>query len=204
KNMFFAAGVHPEFAQAETDFETWLLPAINHKKCVAIGEIGLDYFYDQPSKEHQKSAFYRQLDLALKKNMPVVIHDREAHADCVAAILARKGLKGVFHSFSGSAETAKILQNVGFYISFSGVISFKNAAKSKEACLAVSDERLLVETDCPYLAPTPFRGKRNDTNFIKYTIQAIADVRGTSFDYIEKITTQNAENLFGLSQKRGY
>lgn len=197
-NIFFTAGVHPENAADAGGFEEWLLPLLTHPRCVGIGEIGLDYHYDDPLRDIQKDVFRRQLDIAVKTDMPFVLHDRDAHADCVSEVLSRGGIRGVFHSYSGSAETAEILVNAGIYISFSGVITFKNAVKPSEACLAVPDGLLLAETDCPYLAPHPFRGSRNDSSYLKYTLEKIAAVRGTSVENIEKLTDANAAKLFGI------
>lgn len=197
-NMYFTAGVHPEYAAVCNDFEEWLIPMLAHPKCVGIGEIGLDYHYDEPPKEIQKEVFKRQLELALRLDKPVVIHDRDAHADCLEAVLATKGIRGVFHSFSGSAETAKILRKAGIYISFSGVVTFKNAAKTALACEAVDDGGLLIETDCPYLTPHPYRGTRNDSSYIKYTLERIAQLRQTTPEQIERLTDTNASTLFGI------
>jgi len=197
-NVYFTAGVHPEYAALCANYEEWLIPMMRHPKCVGLGEIGLDYHYDEPPKDIQKQIFHRQLDLALSLGIPVVIHDRDAHQDCVDAVISRKGIKGVFHSFSGSAETAKILRKAGIYISFSGVVTFKNAVKTVEACKAVDDGGILVETDCPYLTPHPYRGKRNDSSFVKYTLERIAEIRGTTTEQIESITDANATALFGI------
>ncbi len=198
EHVYFTAGIHPEYAAVCGNYEDWLIPMLRHPKCVGLGEIGLDYHYDDPPKDIQKQVFHRQLDLALSLGIPVVIHDRDAHQDCVDAVIARKGIKGVFHSFSGSAETAKILRKAGIYISFSGVVTFKNAAKAVEACKAVDDGGILVETDCPYLTPHPYRGQRNDSSFIKYTAERIAEIRGTTSEQIESITDANATALFGI------
>lgn len=198
KNIYFTAGVHPENAANCENFEEWLIPMLKHEKCVGIGEIGLDYHYDEPPRDIQKEIFQKQLDLALELDLPVVIHDRDAHADCLEAVLSKKGLRGVFHSFSGSAETAKILRKAGIYISFSGVVTFKNAAKTVAACEAVDDCGLLVETDCPYLTPHPYRGSRNDSSYVRYTIDRIAEIRHTTPEQIERLTDNNAKALFGI------
>lgn len=198
ENIYFTAGVHPEYAAVCGDFESWLVPLLSHPKCVGIGEIGLDYHYDEPPRDIQKEIFNRQLYLAVKYGKPVVIHDRDAHADSVDAVLAHRGVRGVFHSFSGSAETAKILRRAGLCISFSGVVTFKNAVKTVEVCRTVDDGGFMVETDCPYLAPTPFRGKRNDSSLTKYTAERIAEIRGVSPEEIERLTDANAAALFGI------
>lgn len=198
ENVYFTAGVHPEYAAVCGSFEDWLVPLLSHPKCVGIGEIGLDYHYDEPPRDTQKEIFSRQLELAVRYGKPVVIHDRDAHADVVDAVLAHGGIRGVFHSFSGSAETAKILRRAGIYISFSGVVTFRNAVKAVEACKATDDGGILVETDCPYLAPVPFRGRRNDSSLTKYTAERIAEIRGVPPEEIEKLTDANAAALFGI------
>ncbi len=198
ENIYFTAGVHPQFALECGDFDAWLPPLLAHPKCVGLGEIGLDYHYDEPPKEIQKKVFYRQLDMAALLDIPVVIHDRDAHADCVDAVISRKGIRGVFHSFSGSAETAKILRKAGIYISFSGVVTFKNAKKTIDACLAVDDGGILTETDSPYLTPHPFRGNRNDSSYIKYILRRIAEIRGDTYEHIEQLVSENTKALFGI------
>lgn len=196
-NMYFTAGVHPEYAPACGDFETWLAPLLQMEKCVAIGEIGLDYHYDTP-KAPQKEVFYRQLAMAVRYDKPVVIHNREAHEDCIAAVGEFPGLKGVFHSYSGSAKDAESLAQRGFYISFSGVVTFHNAKETARAAFAVPVEKLLAETDCPYLTPHPHRGKRCDSGFMKWTVQKLADIKGLSFDAMEKALSENARRIFAI------
>ena len=197
--MYAAVGIHPHEAKeaAEADFER-LEELLKDEKAVALGEIGLDYHYDFSPRETQKAVFERQLDMALRLDVPAVIHNREAHADCIEAVLSRPGLRFVFHSFSGSAESAVLLQKAGSYIAFSGPVTFKNAHKTAEAVLAVRDDRLLVETDCPYLTPEPHRGRRNDSGYVKFIIEKIAEIRDESYQFIEELTRENAENFFGL------
>ncbi|MDL2287650.1 TatD family hydrolase [Eubacteriales bacterium OttesenSCG-928-G02] len=199
QGIYFSAGVHPHEAQKyDENLNEWLEPLLMHPKCVAVGEIGLDYHYDFSPRNIQAEIFKYQLEIALKYNKPVIIHDREAHKDCIDTVLSYKDLKGVFHSFSGSAETAKLLQQQGWYLSFNGIVTFKNAENPRKALLAVDDDKLLIETDCPYLTPHPFRGKRNDSSYLEHIVSAIAEIRGESVEHIIKITTQNAKNLFKL------
>ena len=168
----------------------------SHPKAVAIGEIGLDYYWHEEKHEFQKEFFHLQLELAQTLDLPVIVHDRDAHGDSFDVVSAHKNVRGVFHSFSGSAETAAELIKLGWYISFSGVVTFKNATRMAEIVPTIPDERLLVETDCPYLTPHPFRGKRNDSSYMTYTVERIAELRGTTPDHIAEITLKNAAELF--------
>jgi TatD DNase family protein len=170
---------------------------IKHEKVVAIGEIGLDYHWVSDNKDKQKAVFRKQLELAIENDMPVVIHERDAVADCLEIVLDYN-VKGVFHAFSGSKETAKILIDRGWYISFPGTVTFKNAKHPVENAAFVPEDRILTETDSPYLTAHPFRGKRNDSGYMRYTLEKLAEIRGTSFEHIERITEENAKRLFGL------
>ena len=199
EDLYFAAGLHPEYAELYGSLSAWLPGLLEDGKCVAIGEIGLDYHYDTPARDIQRKAFEAQMRIAFDTGRPVVIHDREAHADCLEIVRAFPGVRGMFHSFSGSAETAAVLVSLGWYISFSGVVTFKNAVRSVEAAQAVPLERMLTETDCPYLAPHPFRGKRNDSSLIKYILEKIASVKGVTCEELERITAQNARRFFGIA-----
>lgn len=201
ENMYFAVGIHPEFAEQIGEVRGWLPRLAAEEKCAAIGEIGLDYHYDTPSKEAQMKAFEAQLCLAEELGKPVIIHDRDAHGDCLEAVRRHPNVKGVFHSFSGSAEMAKILVELGWYISFSGVLTFKNAVKPIEAASVVPTERLLVETDCPYLAPHPFRGQRNDSRLMAKTLEKLSEIKNVSFSEMERITTENAHTFFRIKGK---
>ena len=167
--MYSAAGVHPHDTDSLSEDS---LSEIEHllycKKVVAVGEIGLDYYYDNSPREIQKKWFYRQLELAQKHNMPVIIHDRDAHQDCMDMIRDFPDLKIVFHCFSGSPEMAKQLLSRGVLISFAGPVTFKNARKQQETAKIVPDDMFLIETDSPYLSPEPNRGKRNDSTNLKY------------------------------------
>lgn len=198
--IYATVGVHPSetFNMTEEDI-AWLFGAAKHKKVVAIGEIGLDYHYDEPSHDIQKKWLRRQIELAKELDLPVVIHDRESKGEC-RQIIKESGIKkGVIHCFSGSAETAAEFLKMGFHISFTGVLTFKNARKALSALKAIPIERLLIETDCPYMTPEPHRGKRNDSRYVRYVAEKIAAEKGLSFEEVAKITADNAKRLFGIS-----
>ncbi len=207
--VYFTSGVHPDVA--ETCKDNWLdyiKTASNHPKCVAIGEIGLDYYYGKETADIQKEVFRAQLQLAQEISMPVVIHDREAHADCLSIISDFPELKGVFHSYSGSFEMAKELLKKGWYLSFNGILTFKNARKTVEVLEGIRDfdggkylKNILVETDCPYLAPVPFRGKTNNSGYIKYTAEKAAEILGITTEQFCDITYDNACEFYGLGDK---
>lgn len=196
--IYFAAGLHPENLEGlKIDDIAKIEQYAKRKKCVAIGEIGLDYHWMASSKEEQKEFFAAQCELANKLDMPVIVHDREAHADTLD-ILKQYKPKGVLHCFSGSAETAKEIVKMGMYIGLNGVATFKNARKSIEAAKAIPIERLVLETDCPYLAPVPFRGKRNDSSFIPFIAERLSLELGVSAQELLNITAENAKRLYEL------
>lgn len=194
--IFAAVGLHPDSAD-ETDRLDEIKTLCGNKKVVAVGEIGLDYHYENHDREVQKFAFEEQLKLAAEVGLPVVIHTRDAWEDTMA-LLRKYRPKGVVHCFSGSAETAREIISLGMYIGFTGVVTFKNSKKAKNALASVPHERLLVETDCPYMAPEPNRGKRNDSGNIVYTLGAFAELMGVTREEAAEITAQNAERLFGI------
>lgn len=206
--MYVAVGIHPEdLAHSNQTLETQLLDLRSlvedteirkQNKIVAIGEIGLDYYWEPYDKDLQKACFEAQMALAGELDMPVIIHDREAHGDCFETVLKYPNVKGVFHSYSGSAQMARELVRRGWYISFSGVVSFKNASKIKEVASIVPDDRILIETDAPYLAPHPFRGKINHSGRLLYTAEALAQARGCDAEQIALITRKNTFDLFGI------
>ena len=205
--MYAAVGIHPSDGQYLPDPKSALLEiealiadrdVRRLKKIVALGEIGLDYHYEDTDKEKQAVLFEEQLKMAERHQIPVIIHDREAHGDVFDAVLRHPAVTGVFHSFSGSAEMAKDLCRLGWYVSFSGVATFKNATKVREAIAAVPTDRLLVETDCPYLAPVPHRGKTNHSGYMRYTAEAMAQVKGIPYGEMVAITHQNAKRLFKI------
>ncbi len=193
---YFAAGIHPEdCGELEFDEIDRIKELLKHKKCVAIGEIGLDYHYTADTKEKQLIFFEKQLLLANEYNLPVIIHDRDAHGDTMELLKKHKP-KGVLHCFSGSVETMKEAVSLGLYIGLGGAVTFKNAKKPLEVAKEVPSDRLLLETDCPYMAPVPFRGKRNDSSLIAYAAQVIAGVRGTDTQNVIDTANENAKRLF--------
>lgn len=196
--IYATAGVHPSECSGMTENELGELAALlSHKKCVALGEIGLDFHYDYTEKDTQRLWFSRQLELARALDKPVIIHDREAHSECLEAVRKTEN-RGVFHCFSGSAEMARELVGMGFYISFTGAVTFKNASKLLLAASAVPLDRLLIETDCPYMTPEPYRGKRNEPKFVKLTAAKIAELKHESVERIAEITAENAQRFFGI------
>lgn len=200
--MYVAAGIHPSDAMQYPDMDAELqrldalLLAAPQHKIVALGEIGLDYHYPDTDKTRQAAYFDAQLALAKKHDLPVVIHDREAHGDCFDAVCAARGIRGVFHSYSGSEEMARELIRRDFYISFSGTITFKNATKIAAVAAALPRDRVLIETDCPYLAPHPYRGQMNHSGLIQYTAQKLGELWGISGEEVAAITAENAARLF--------
>ncbi len=198
-HIYAAVGIHPNDAlKAERKYIYRLEQLLGENKVVAIGEIGLDYHYDTVPKEIQRKIFREQLELAQSKGVPVVIHARESVGECVETVLSYKGLRGVFHSYSGSVETMKILQKAGWYISFSGPCTFSNAAKLREVVKECDASLMLTETDAPYLTPHPYRGERNDSTYIKYIIEKIAELKQMCFEDVERITVENAKSIYGI------
>ena len=196
--IFFAAGYHPEELSSLTDAGFASVSSFaSHPKCLAIGEIGLDYYWDTGRKEEQRQLFHRQLELALELDKPVIIHDREAHADCLAAVKQHPGLRGVFHCYSGSAEMAQELLKQGWYLGFDGPVTYKNARKTLEVLAICPLDRILVETDSPYLPPVPMRGKRNDPGNLQFICARIAEVKGLAMEDVARISAENGRRLFG-------
>lgn len=193
--VYGAVGVHPEYAN-DVDYNA-LREFSRHPKIVAIGEIGLDYHYEGYNREEQITAFKKQLELAKQVNLPVIIHSRDATKDTLD-ILKEYKPKGVVHCFSGSAETALEIIKLGMYIGFTGVITFKNASRAIEALKVIPLDKLLCETDCPYMAPEPHRGKRNDPSLLCHIIEKMASVKGVSPQEMADITNQNARKLFNI------
>ncbi len=194
--IYAAVGLHPDAAD-EIDRIDEIRKLCDNKKVAAVGEIGLDYHYEEHSRDIQKKAFEEQLKLAAELDMPVVIHSRDAWEDTME-LLRKYRPKGVMHCFSGSAEIAREIVEMGMYVGFTGVVTFKNAKKALKALEAVPLDRLLVETDCPYMAPEPNRGKRNYSGYLPYTVAAMAAVKGVSPDEMAEITAENAERLFNI------
>jgi len=204
--IYATVGIHPYDAQlVDPSDEYSVLDEVSRllssKKVCALGEIGLDYHYDPTIKDVQMRFFEAQLSIAEEAKLPVIIHSRDAAGDTFDIIRSHPRSFGVFHSYSGSAEMAKQLCDLGWYISFSGPITYKNAAKVKEAAAIVPDDMILIETDSPYLPPTPHRGKLNYSGYLKYTCQALADIRQSDYDSIADITKNNACKLFNIKNK---
>lgn len=184
----------------EQDLEEYRAMA-SHEKVVAIGEIGLDYYYDDVPREIQKHWFDRQMALAEELSMPVVVHDRDAHGDCMDMVRKWAGrVTGVFHCFSGSAEMAAELTKLGWYVSFTGVVTFKNARRALEAVAAVPMDRIMIETDAPYMAPVPYRGRRNHSGYVPLVAEKIAEVKGMTLEEVAKITTENGKRFFRIPE----
>ena len=194
--IYAAVGIHPENLDSKTPISD-IERLSTHPKCVAIGEIGLDYYYNSDNRMEQIEVFEEQVVLANKLNMPVIVHDREAHADTLE-ILKRHKPKGVVHCFSGSLEMARDILNIGMYIGVGGVVTFRNAKKLPDIVKAIPDDRLLIETDCPYLAPEPYRGKLNHSGFLTLVASRIADIKNTDLSYILNKTSDNAKELFNI------
>ena len=197
--LYFASGFHPECLEGATLDDLRIIKEYaKNKKCVAIGEIGLDYHWMSSTKEVQQEFFRTQIELAKEMDLPVIVHDREAHSDTLDILKDTKP-KGVVHCFSGSKEMAKEIIRLGMYIGLNGVVTFSNARKSLEVAKEIPIERLVLETDCPYLAPTPFRGKRNNSAYIAYTAQKIAEVLDMDTQELLNITEANAKRLYNLN-----
>lgn len=200
--IYAAVGFHPHnAAQADDAALEEIARLARHPKVVAVGEIGLDYHYDFSPRDVQKRVFRDQLALSVEVGKPVVIHDREAHKDALDLVteFGRSLPGGVMHCFSGSAELAvEYVRKLGFYVSFAGTVTFANARKTVLAAAAVDGSRLLAETDSPYLTPVPYRGRKNEPLYVAEVVKKLAEVRGTSFEEMARLTTANAEAAFGL------
>ena len=198
--IYAAVGSHPDAADEVNDrvlAEYRELCKLN-PKVKAIGEIGLDYHYDDIPREIQLRAFRAQMELAAELNLPVIVHERDAHEDGMNMVRQFRNVQGVFHCYSGSAEMARQLVDLGWYIGFTGVLTFKNARKAVEVAQAIPLERIVLETDCPYMAPTPFRGKRNHPGYLYRMAEKLAEIRGLSVEEIRKITLENGKRLYRI------
>ena len=198
--IYATVGIHTSETGniTEDDIKT-LKDLARHPKVRAIGEIGLDYHYtDGTSPETQKKWFIRQLELSKELNLPVVIHDRESKGECLEILKEHKISNGVVHCFSGSVETAREILKLGMMISFTGVLTFKNARRAVEACAQIPIERLMIETDCPYMAPEPHRGERNFSGYVEFVARKVAEIKGLSFEDVAAITTENAKRFYGI------
>lgn len=210
--MYAAVGIHPEDAQGLPDgtpmdpdttlsaLYDWVSDPDRRKrdKIVAIGEIGLDYHWQPMDKDLQKAFFEGQLDIARRVGLPVIIHDREAHGDCFETVLKYPEVRGVFHAYGGSAEMARELVKRGWYIAFGGVVTFKNAERVRAVAASIPLDHLLIETDCPYMAPVPFRGKICHSAMLPYVGEVLAELHGVTAEEISRVTTENAKKLFDL------
>ncbi|MBR1930835.1 MAG: TatD family hydrolase [Lachnospiraceae bacterium] len=201
--IYGAIGVHPnETAELNEENFAWLAGQCQREKCLAVGEIGLDYYWDEPDREIQKKWFVRQLQLARELALPVVIHSREAAKDTIDIMIAEKAAEigGVMHCYSYTKETAKILLDMDFYFGIGGVLTFKNAKKLKEAVEYIPLERIVLETDCPYLAPVPNRGKRNSSLNLPYVVAALAEIKGISEETVRRAAWENAHALYRIKE----
>ncbi|MCK5811959.1 MAG: TatD family hydrolase [Clostridiales bacterium] len=201
--IYAAVGVHPHDSSSYTEkVEKEITSLAAHKKVVAIGEVGLDFHYDFSPRDIQLQVFIKQIKLANQLDMPLIIHDREAHQPVLEALRKYKDEKtiGVFHSYSGSSEMIRDVLELGFYLSFNGISTFKNAKKVHDAIFHTPLDKLLIETDSPYLTPEPFRGKRNDSSNVIYVAKAIAKIKGITIEEVYEKTTENTKKLFKLSK----
>ncbi|NUH84843.1 TatD family hydrolase [Bacillus firmus] len=200
--IYASVGWHPVDAidMTEEDLQ-WIEELSSHPKVVALGEMGLDYYWDKSPKDIQQEVFRKQIRLAKKVKLPIVIHNRDATADIVE-VLKEEGageVGGIMHCFSGSPEIAQECVDMNFYISLGGPVTFKNAKKPKEVADVIPLEKLLIETDCPYLTPHPHRGKRNEPSYVKLVAEQIAEIKGLSTEEVAQATTENAKKLFGIN-----
>lgn len=200
ENIFGMVGLFPSEAKTYTpEFEEKMETiAKNSKKIVAVGEIGLDYYWDKSFVDEQKEVFIKQIKMAQRLNLPIVVHDREAHKDCFDILKENNAERVLFHCFSGSVEFMKECVKEGWYIALGGVVTFKNAVKMKDVAREVPLDRLLLETDSPYLTPVPYRGKPNKPAYVRYVAEEISKIREMPYEELADITTTNAERFFGI------
>ena len=198
--LYGAVGSHPDAADEvnEEVLETYRRLCANNPKLKAIGEIGLDYHYEDIPRDLQKAAFRAQMALAQELKLPVIVHDRDAHGDCLEILDQFPEVKGVFHCYSGSAEMAKELVRRGWYIGFTGVLTFKNAKKAVEVAAQIPRDRLVLETDCPYMAPEPFRGKRNHPGYLYRMAERLAEIWEVTPEEAAAITLENGKKLYNI------
>lgn len=197
--IYAALGIHPEdIYDLPEDYLQRLEELSRHPKVKALGEMGLDYHYENYDRERQIKVFREQLQLADRLSMPVIIHSRDATADTLEILRDLRPKKAVMHCFSGSAEVAREILSMGLYISFTGVVTFKNARRAVEACAEVPLDRLMLETDCPYMAPVPYRGQRCDSSMIRSTAEKIAEIKGITADEVIELCNENADRFFEM------
>lgn len=203
-NIYAAIGWHPVDAIDMKDEDlSWIEELSSHPKVVALGEMGLDYHWDKSPKDIQKEAFRKQIHLAKKVNLPIIIHNREATEDIIEILQEEdaKEVGGIMHCYNDSIKYIEACLDMNFYISFGGTVTFKNAPLPQEAALGVPDNRLLIETDAPFLAPHPNRGKRNEPAYVKLVAEKLAELKGVSYEELSNLTTQNALRFFGIGSK---
>ena len=197
--VYAAVGWHPEEADSWTDSSLAHIRALAAQpKVCAIGEIGLDYYWDASTKAKQERMFRAQLELALELDLPVIVHDREAHGDSLRIVCDYPQLRGVFHCYSGSVEMARELLALGWYLGFDGPVTYKNARKTVEVAEIVPLDRILIETDSPYMSPVPLRGKRNDSRNVYYIAEKLAQIKGMTTEELARLTIENGKSLFGI------
>ena len=198
--IYAAVGSHPDAADEvnEEVLDEYRKLCKLNPKIKAIGEIGLDYHYEDIPRQIQLQAFEAQMELARELDLPVIVHEREAHEDGMAVVRRFRDVRGVFHCYSGSAEMARQLVDLGWYIGFTGVLTFKNARKAVEVAASIPLDRIVIETDCPYMAPEPFRGKRNDPGKLYRMAEKLAEIRGLSVEEIQNITLENGKKLYRI------
>lgn len=204
ENIYAAVGIHPHDAKTMDDDTIEVLKSLLKKdKVIAVGEIGLDYHYDFSPRDIQRKWFREQIKLAKEFNLPIIVHDREAHKDVYDILKEEQDgtLRGVLHCFSGSVEMAKEYIKMGFYISFAGPVTFKNAKTPKETVKSIDINRILIETDSPYLTPHPHRGKRNEPLYVRYVAAMIAELKGLTIEEVARITAENTKRLFGIDEQ---
>ena len=199
--VYASVGSHPDSAdEVNEEVLAQYRQMAQHPKVKAIGEIGADYYYETIPREIQLKAFRLQMELAKELDMPVIVHERNAHDDGMKVVKEFKGVTGVFHCYSGSAEMARQLVDMGWYIGFTGVLTFKNARKAVEPAERIPLDRIVLETDCPFMAPEPFRGKRNDPGYLLRMAERLAEIRGVSVEEVHAVTTQNAKRLYRIAE----
>ena len=198
--LYASVGSHPDSADEvnEAVLEEYRKLCKQSDKVKAIGEIGLDYYYEDIPREIQQRAFRLQMELAKELDMPVIVHERDAHNDGLAIVKEFPTVKGVFHCYSGSAEMARQLVNLGWYIGFTGVLTFKNARKAVETAASIPLDRIVLETDCPFMAPEPFRGKRNHPGYLCRMAEKLAEIRGISLEEVHAATMENGKRLYRI------
>lgn len=201
--VYAAVGIHPENINESWNNDLSVIQELaqTEPKVRAVGEIGLDYYWekDEHARARQQVVFARQMELARELDMPVIVHDRDAHGDCMEITRRYPEVRGVYHCYAGSVEMARELLRLGYYLSFTGVITFKNARRAIEVIREVPIDRLMIETDAPYMAPEPFRGRRNSSLYVYRMAETIAEIKGMSVEEVERITTENGKRLFAIS-----